>query len=260
MTEIFEDINNYNYIENNNIEIIYESDCKNIISLDKNACYNNNLKNILPILNKLLVNIDDTNKIEIHKLISSNFLYIKKFKTVSLLPGYVTIFNLYKNNNCLFTELALKLLFNIELSSNKITDVGKILSNDSTFTYEEKIIKYGNGWCYLIFKDDFLNNTVNLLICRIFIFNFLNKECNIPTHFKIKKNIDMLVYVVLKFFNIMININTIKTEKIKYLINKKNNIDHYEKILFDKLIKHNNNRIKFYTNVLEHLKNNIKEL
>lgn len=260
MGEIFENIDNYNYNEDNNDELIYESDCKNIISLDKNACYNNILKNILPILNKLLVNIDDMNKIEIHKLISTHFLYIKKFKTSSLLPGYISIFNLYKNNNCLFTDLALKLLFNIELSNNKILYISKILSNDDNFEYDEKISKYGNGWCYLIFKNNCLNHVVNILIYRIYIFNFINKECNIPTHFKIKKNIDMFIYIILKFFNVIIEKNNIKTDKLDFLINKKNNIKHYENILFNKLIKHNNNRIKFCNNILEHLIENIKEL
>lgn len=261
MTEVFEDINSYDYNEDNENEIIYESDCKNIISLDKHACYNTNLRNILPILNKLLSKIDDTNKIKTHKLISSNFLYMRRFKTVSLLPGYISVYNLYISNNCSFTNLALKLLFNIELSINKINEVSKILSNNNNFIYDEKIIKYGNGWCYLIFKNNYINDTVNILICRIFIFNLKNKEYNIPIHFKIKKNIDIFMCIVLKFFSIVIDTQSIKkSDKLEYLINNKNNIEKYENILYDKLIKRNANRIKFHTHVLEHLIKNIKEL
>jgi hypothetical protein len=262
MIEIFEDIENYKYEENTN-EIVYESDCVDIISLNKNAYFNNTLKSILPALHKLLINIDENNKLEVHKLISVNILEIKKFKSVSLLPCHASIFYLYKNNNCSFTDFAIKLLFNIRLSSLKINKVGKILSNDNNFEYSEKIDSFINGWCYVIFRDDFLNMDIKNLVYRIYLYNLKNDKNNIPVHFKPRKNIDVIMYIVLHYlkkllsdkkntFKILIDVN--KLNYIKKNIKYKKIIEEYENILFENIINHNTSRILFLKNVISQLK------
>lgn len=262
MNHIFEVIEEYDCIEDSNIEIVYASDCKKIFSLDRNAYYNNTLKNILPMLNKLLTNIDDKNKIEIHKLISSNFYIRSRTKLITLFPGYASIYNLYKNNDCLFTDIASKLLFNIELSINKNISISKILSNNDEFEYNENIDKYVNGWCYLIFKDrdNFLNNKIKMLIKRICIYNLTNPKYMIPSHFKIKKNIDVYMYIVLKFLSDIITTDNENIKILNYLKEKEKDVNHYERYLFDKLIKRNNNRTKFYLTVIKLLKTNIDKL